>query len=49
VEEKAMLEGSPFLAYLETEIAEIRNEYSLIAALVPEFGATFTLEEFKRT
>lgn len=44
-EERAYLEGSPFLAQVLEKIEDIKTDYDLICSVVPEYSQ-FTLNEF---
>ena len=46
-EEKKELQGSPMLKHIDSEIKEIKDEYELIVAAVPEFKQ-FSFEEYIR-
>lgn len=47
-EERSYLAGSPFIDYIDTENEDIRYDYSLIAREMPDFGAKYTLDDFKK-
>jgi len=46
--EREYLIGSPFLDYVDTEIEDIRYDYSLIAREMPEFGQKYSLDDYKK-
>jgi len=46
--EREYLKGSPFLEYIDTEIEDIRYDYSLISREIPEIAEKYTLDDFKR-